>query len=202
MPVSQARAKRALRVRMRALREAVTGPERTRLTTELERRLLAVPEFAAARTVLLFYSFGSEVPTKGVADRVLAAGKRLLLPYLDEKTMEAAEILPGETLVQTPYGPKEPSRRAAVDPHEVDVVVTPGLAFDRQGHRLGYGRGFYDQYLSRLRPAALRIGIGFSVQVVDEVPAGPSDERVHMVITDAEAIDCRPGAGGNGPAPL
>jgi 5-formyltetrahydrofolate cyclo-ligase len=200
--VSRARAKRALRARMRRLREAVTGPERIRLAMELERRLLALPEFERAGTVLLFYSFGSEVPTRGVADHLLAAGKRLLLPYLSEDDMEAAEVLPGEALVQASYGPKEPSRRTAVDPHEVDLVVTPGLAFDRRGYRLGYGRGLYDRYLARLRPAALRIGIGFSLQIVEEVPAGPSDEPVHMVVTDAESIDCRPAAGGMGRPPL
>jgi 5-formyltetrahydrofolate cyclo-ligase len=73
----------------------------------------------------------------------------------------------------------------------VDLVVTPGLAFDRRGYRVGYGGGFYDRYLARLRPNAARTAIGFSFQVVEEVPADPGDERVHLVVTEAETIDCR-----------
>jgi 5-formyltetrahydrofolate cyclo-ligase len=181
---------------MRDARAAVAPEERSRLIGAVEVRLFSVPEVHAARTVLLFYAFGSEVGTAGMADRAVRAGKRLLLPYLEGGAMEAAEVLPGDRLVPTDYGPKEPSRRVPVDPGEVDVVVTPGLAFDGVGRRLGYGKGFYDRYLRRLRPEAVRVGIGFSIQMVDEVPADPSDERVHLVVTDAEVIDCRKGRAG------
>jgi 5-formyltetrahydrofolate cyclo-ligase len=70
-------------------------------------------------------------------------------------------------------------------------VVTPGLAFDRHGRRLGYGGGHYDRYLARLGPRAVRVGIAFSIQVIEDVPAAPEDERVHVVVTDAGVIDCR-----------
>jgi 5-formyltetrahydrofolate cyclo-ligase len=176
---------------MRAARAAIDPRDRARLTGELERRLLALPEVAGAGTILLFYSFGSEVETSGVAEHVHRAGRRLLLPYLEAGAIEAAEVRPGDPLTPSTYGPKEPSRRVAVEAGEVDLVITPGLAFDRRGRRLGYGGGYYDRYLARLRPDAVRVGIGFSVQVVDDVPAGRTDERVHMVVTDAEVIDCR-----------
>lgn len=156
-------------------------------------RLFALPEMASARTVLLFYSFGSEVATRGMADRIRIEGKRLLLPYVDGEAMEAAEVLPGDDLIRAPYGAREPTRRVPVDPAEVDLVVTPGLAFDRRGYRLGYGGGFYDRYLARLRPETVRLGIGFAVQLVDRVPAGPGDQRVDLVVTEAGVIDCRRG---------
>lgn len=177
---------------MRAARAAIDPQERSRLAAEVERRLLALPEMADAGTVLLFYSFGSEVDTSGVAEHVHRMGKRLLLPYLEAGGMEAAEVRPGDPLAPSTYGPKEPGRRVAVETGDVDLVITPGLAFDRRGRRLGYGGGYYDRYLARLRPDAARVGIGFSTQVVEEVPAGPTDERVHLVVTDAEVIDCRP----------
>ena len=95
---------------------------------------------------------------------------------------------PGDPLEPTDYGPKEPARRVAVSPQDVDVVVTPGLAFDREGRRLGYGGGYYDRYLSRLHPHAVRIGIGFSRQVVEEVPEEDGDETVDVIVTDDEVI--------------
>ena len=185
------RDKDALRAQMRGVRASIDPEERARMVRAVEERLAALREFAAAGTVLLFYSFGSEVGTAGVARRVLGEGKRLLLPFLADEGMEAAEVVPGDELSPTAYGPREPARRVAVNPRKVDLVVTPGLAFDRAGRRLGYGGGHYDRYLARLRPDAIRVGIGFSVQVVDEVPAGPADQQVHLVVTDAEVIDCR-----------
>jgi 5-formyltetrahydrofolate cyclo-ligase len=187
--VSEDKAK--LRARMRAARAAIDPGERVRLAGELERRLLELPEMAEAGTILLFYSFGSEVDTSGVAEHVHRAGKRLLLPYLEAGGMEAAEVRPGDPMTPSQYGPKEPGRKVAVEAEDVDLVVTPGLAFDRRGRRLGYGGGYYDRYLARLRPDAVRVGIGFSTQVVDEVPSGPTDELVHLVVTDEEVIDCR-----------
>jgi 5-formyltetrahydrofolate cyclo-ligase len=64
------------------------------------------------------------------------------------------------------------------------VVIVPGLAFDRSGHRVGYGRGFYDRFLATLRPDALTVGICFSVQLVDEVPHGQGDRPVDLVMTE------------------
>jgi len=74
----------------------------------------------------------------------------------------------------------------------VDVVVTPGLAFDREGNRLGYGGGYYDRYLQRMGRAAARVGIAFSLQIVDRVPAEPGDQRVDVIVTDQEVLDLRP----------
>jgi 5-formyltetrahydrofolate cyclo-ligase len=190
-----ATAKRRLRARILEARKALPLEERERLAGLVEDRVVALDSFADARSVLLFSSFAEEVPTGGLIRRAAEAGKRVLLPYLDGPRLEAAPVAPGEELVPTGYGPKEPANRLPVPPEEIDLVVTPGLAFDRRGHRLGYGRGFYDRYLDRLRPDALRVGVAFAFQVVDEVPAGPGDLRVHLVVTEAETIDCRDGSG-------
>jgi 5-formyltetrahydrofolate cyclo-ligase len=183
--------KRELRERMRRTRSGIPPAERAVLAARAEARLLALPELQEARTVLLFYSFGSEIPTAVLIRRLLQRRSRVLLPYLSEEGMEAGEVLPGETLVETDYGPKEPTRRVAVDPSGVDVVVTPGLAFDRRGHRLGYGGGHYDRYLARLHAGAVRMGIGFSAQVLDELPADEYDQPVDVVITDKDVIRIR-----------
>src|SRR5213083_1320167 len=100
--------KRALRDRMREVRGAVPPERRQELAGVAEAHLLALPEVRSAGTVLLFYSFGTEIPTAGMVERLLAGGHRVLLPYLTEDGgMEAAAVLPGESLVRTSYGPKE-----------------------------------------------------------------------------------------------
>ncbi len=178
---------------MRDVRRSIPPGERAALEAAVAGRLLALPEVTAAGTILVFYSFGSEVGTRYIAVRLHDRGARLLLPYLDEGAMEAAEVRPGDDLPVTDYGPREPSRRVAVEPAEVDVVVAPGLAFDRRGARLGYGGGHYDRYLARLGGRAVRIGLGFSVQLVDEVPTEPRDELLDVVVTDAETVRVRGG---------
>ena len=185
--------KEELRASMRRLRAAIPPGERSRLAELIEEALFGIPEMRDAETILLFYSFGTEVATAGMTERILGSGKRLLLPYLAEGgAMEAAEIRPGEELRPTSYGPREPGGGIAVDPHTVDVVVTPGLAFDRRGNRLGYGGGYYDRYLERLGSSAVRIGLAFSLQIVDLVPAEPGDQRVDVIVTDQEVLDLRP----------
>lgn len=182
--------KAALRERMRAIRRGIAPAGRTRLAEEAARRLAELPELSKARLVMVFASFGAEISTEPAIARLAGRGRRLLLPYLVEGSMDAAEFDPGEPLEATAYGPKEPARRVAADPSAIDLVVVPGLAFDRAGHRLGYGGGHYDRYLGRLRHDALRVGICFHAQLVDLVPHGPADRRVHVVVTDREAIDC------------
>jgi 5-formyltetrahydrofolate cyclo-ligase len=185
--------KEALRRSMRRVREAIPAAERARLVDLVEEALFGLTEMQGARTVMLFYSFGTEVPTGGMTQRVLSARKRLLLPFLaTDGSMEAAEIRPGEDPEPTEYGPREPPRRVAVDPADVDLVVAPGLAFDRAGNRLGYGGGYYDRYLGRMGAAATRVGVAFSLQLVDTIPTEPGDERVDIVVTDQGALDVRP----------
>lgn len=185
------RQKDALRARMRGIRISIAPDERIRLAGDIQANLFRLPQVAEAGTVLLFYSFGSEVPTAGMIQRLLDAGTRVLLPFLEGTDMGAAELRPGESLAATTYGPKEPSRRVPVDPAEVDTVIAPGLAFDAHGYRLGYGGGHYDRYLMRLRPDSFRVGIAFHLQLVPSVPHGPEDQPLDFVVTDQETIDCR-----------
>lgn len=178
---------------MRGIRSSIAPEERLRLAPEIQANLFHLPQVSDARTILLFYSFGSEVPTAGIIQRFLDAGTRVLLPFLEGRKMDAAELRPGDSLATTAYGPKEPTHRIPVDPAEVDAVIAPGLAFDPEGYRLGYGGGHYDRYLSRLRRDSCRVGIAFHVQVVPKVPRGSRDQPLDFVVTELETIQCRVG---------
>jgi 5-formyltetrahydrofolate cyclo-ligase len=176
---------------MRGFRDSISPEERLHLGSLIQENVFRLPEMGRVGTVLLFYSFGSEVPTAAMIQRLLDQGVRVLLPFLEGSAMDAAELGPGDLLAATTYGPKEPSPRTPVDPSGIDVVIAPGLAFDAHGYRLGYGGGHYDRYLSRLRPETLRLGIAFHLQVVPSVPHGPEDQPLDLVVTERETIDCR-----------
>lgn len=182
------RRKRALRREVRARRDALPPEERERLGQAVVRNLLALPAVSQASTVLTFSSFGSEVNTGPIIEQLARDGRRVALPRAEGRTIVPVAYRSGDPVKPSSFGALEPAGGDPVRPEEIDVVVVPGLAFDRHGHRVGYGGGFYDRFLGRLRPDALTVGICFSVQVVDEVPHGRGDRPVDLVVTEEGAV--------------
>jgi 5-formyltetrahydrofolate cyclo-ligase len=183
------KAKRALRRNVLARRDAMSDDERRRAGAMIVERFIALPEVVAADTVMAFWSFGSEVDTRPLLDALAARGTAIVLPRIEEGRLEPRRWAPGEPLEQTWFGASEPVAGTPIDPVEIDVVAVPGVAFDRLCRRLGYGGGFYDRFLLRLRPDALRAAIGFSCQVVDEpVPTGAFDLRIDALVTEVEVF--------------
>ncbi len=182
--------KAELRGRMRALRASIPPVERTRMSGMIEARLFEVPAIADARSVLVFLSFGSEVDTAGIVGRLVEDGRRVAVPFVAHDEMHAASYRPGDPVVGSTYGAKEPAGRRIVPPGDIDLVVSPGLAFDRSGYRLGYGGGYFDRFLRRTRHGCVRTGIAFDLQVLDDVPHGHEDERIGLLITDRDTIEC------------
>jgi 5-formyltetrahydrofolate cyclo-ligase len=111
-----------------------------------------------------------------------------VLPRVEGDRLVAA--LSDTELVVSSFGVPEPAGEP-VDLASIDVVCLPGLAFDRDGRRLGYGAGFYDRFLPLLRPDTLTIGVGFSVQLVDEVPVDSHDRLVDLIVTEEGVIGGR-----------
>jgi 5-formyltetrahydrofolate cyclo-ligase len=182
--------KAALRAAMKALRDDIPPGQRARMAGAIEARFAELRALRTARAVMLFWSFGSEVSTERIARRLHSEGRRVLLPYLARSRMEAAEVRAGDSLAPTAYGPMEPADRRPVEPGEIDLVVVPGLAFDREGRRIGYGGGYFDRFLARLNEDAARVGLAFHQQILPAVPNGPADQRLDVLVTDRETIVC------------
>ena len=183
------RAKRAIRARVLARRDAIDPEQRARMGRSIVDRFLALPEVATARTVMAFWTFGSEVPMDPLMSRLVEAGVTVALPRIVEGDLEARTWRPGEPVTQTHFGAREPEGGRIVEPGEIEVVATPGVAFDRGGGRVGYGGGFYDRFLP-LTPA-LRAAVAFGVQLVDEpLPGASFDLPVHVIVTEDETIRC------------
>jgi 5-formyltetrahydrofolate cyclo-ligase len=182
------RRKRALRREARARRDTLPPEERERLSEAVARNLLELPAVADASTVMAFSSFGSEVETGPIIERLTRDGRRVALPRVEGRSIVPVAYRSGDPVKPAPFGALEPATGDPVLPEEIDVVIVPGLAFDRRGQRVGYGRGFYDRFLGRLRPDALKVGICFTAQVVDEVPHGRGDRPVDVLVTEEGAV--------------
>ncbi len=189
-PAALREAKRALRRRIRDLRDALPASERATRSRTIADRVLGLPELAGARTVMAFASFGSEVDTGPILEGLAARGVRLALPRIRDGEIVPVAFRPGERLEPAALGVPEPAEGGPLPEEAIDVVITPGVAFDRRGYRVGYGGGFYDRFLRRVRPEVPRVGIAFGLQVVEAVPHGERDERVDLVVTEDGVIRC------------
>ncbi len=183
----------SLRERARQVRDGIDPVRRLEHSEAILERLYELRRFREADAIAIYFSIGSEVMTGPLAIRLAEQeGKRIFLPFVLNDELQLTEWRPTDPVVDAPYGGVHPRYRRAVPLDEVDVIVVPGLSFDRTGGRLGEGAGFVDDLLRRLGPRTGRIGLAFEEQIVPEVPQMPSDERIHAIVTDAELILCDP----------
>jgi 5-formyltetrahydrofolate cyclo-ligase len=189
-----AAAKREVRRQVLTRRDAAAPELRAAWSEAICRRVSATPEFAEAQTVLLFASFGSEVDTGPLLREALAQGKQLVLPRVDpvSRRLELRRVgdLDGDLAPGT-WGIPEPvpERCPEVLLEAADFVLVPGVAFDRNLRRVGYGGGYYDGLLAAAQGHARAVAVAFSLQLVPEAPADDRDLPVPVLITETERID-------------
>jgi len=158
---------------------------------EAARLAISLPEVEKASSVLAFASFGGEIPTDPLLELLLEAGKTLMLPYVDTQDgkMRAAVIGSLGDLVPGFRGIRQPASR--VPAKAADIAIVPGVAFDEQGRRLGYGGGFYDRYLEEIVAGVPVIGLCFDAQVMEDVPVESHDRTVDILVTEKRVIRVR-----------
>jgi 5-formyltetrahydrofolate cyclo-ligase len=184
--------KAELRREALARRDALPAAERARAAEAIAARALPVP-LQSDSMVSGFMPMKSEINPLPLMRKLAAAGARLALPVVAGRgkplIMRAWEI--GEPLAAGVWGIRQPAPSAAeVAP---DILLVPLLAFDRAGHRIGYGAGYYDMTIAalRARQAVVAIGLAFAAQEIAAVPATPHDAPLDLVLTEREVIDLR-----------
>ena len=188
---SIASVKAALRARVLAARDALPAQFRAQASATITGRVVRLESFPAARSVLAYSAFGSEFDTGAFNAHVISSGRQLVLPRVDRAArrlrLYVVDDLERDILAGT-WGIREPDpetcREVTID--EVDFVLVPGVAFDTQGRRLGYGGGFYDRLLMPAPSVLPRVVAAFSVQVVDAVPTAAHDCAMTALVTELE----------------
>jgi 5-formyltetrahydrofolate cyclo-ligase len=178
--------KRALRVAALARRDALSPEARAHAATQLAERGLPFQIFKH-EVVSAYEPMRSEFDLRPLLEKIRAAGGKIVLPAIVEGRILFRLQEPGAKLVAGTFGTSEPPARARE--LKPDVLLVPLLAFDAKGGRIGYGKGFYDGALARLRAEKRvgAVGIGFEAQRVDEVPMGPRDQRLDLILTEERA---------------
>lgn len=179
--------KAALRLERLALRDAMTPEARIEASLSMLDQAGDTIEFDPGQVISGFWPIRSEVDIRPLMARLRERGARLCLPaIIDKQTIVFRELVPGAPIIETGFGTTGPAEDAPVlDP---DIMLVPLSAFDRAGHRIGYGAGYYDRAIERLRLKGHKprlIGIAFDCQEVASVPAEPHDVALDALLTES-----------------
>ena len=200
--------KRAIRARMKKERASLPMERRRAADKRILSSVTSHPLYGQAEEIYCYISFGEEVSTRELVEYSLKMGKKVAAPkILVDNFAPAGEAMPKDTplsmefyyissleeLKEGYYGILEPptggdARSGQAQGRNV-LVVMPGLAFDRQGGRIGYGMGFYDAYLMR-RPSYRRMALAYDMQLLGHIPAETHDIRPEIIITEKEICIC------------
>lgn len=177
-------------VRLRLLHQLRQQGEgnRRRRSEAIWRKVRRLTAFRRAKTVCCYVALPYEVQTWDFIEDMLAQGKRVVVPVMQprSKRLSLSEVRdPDAELAPGPFGVWEPAAQARhpVPLRAVDLVLVPGVAFDRRGHRLGHGEGYFDRFLARLPRRVPTVGLAYRFQLLPQLPTDAHDHAVDAVLT-------------------
>ncbi|OIR11835.1 5-formyltetrahydrofolate cyclo-ligase family protein [mine drainage metagenome] len=188
--------KQALRQSIIAAREKLPAAERVRLSRAVVESIRDLPVYRQARTVLGYLNFGAELAAELWVRQALADGKQVLLPRVNRASRHLDlylvqdldhDVAPGSWGIREPVAERCIKEEA---PGTVDFILLPGVAFTREGARLGYGGGFYDKLLAQMPHRPALVAGAFALQVVHEIPQENTDRKIEWLVTEAETTRC------------
>lgn len=196
MPASPHMTKLGIRKKFLALREQISPEIRAACSEAISARIVKLEVYRQANAVLGYMNFGAEFACDLWIQQVLADGKRLALPrvnrHTDQLDLYWVDDLKNQ-LMQGVWGIREPvvelcERLSTLN--EVEFALLPGVAFSRNGARLGYGGGYYDKLLASMTPRPALAAAAFALQIVEQIPQEATDVKVEWIITELETIAC------------
>ena len=167
------------------------------LSREIVARCMALPEYQRAKTVLFYIDVRSEVRTRNDLTNALSGGKKIVVPYCVDGELELFHLEDNDELAIGMYKILEPKAELRtvdskkVDVKEIDLIIVPGVAFDRRGGRTGHGKGYYDKMLEHARLGTPLVALAFECQMFDEIPMQEHDIYMDKVVTEKAAYDGR-----------
>lgn len=180
-----------LRQDKRTRRAALDAGRLERAARSLAERVLELPAYRAADKIAAYFAVNGEIGLTGVIDAALAAGKRVYLPHIDGEMLRFAPYFHGQKMRLNRFRLPEPDveNDAMLAPPELDLVLVPLVAFDRERNRIGMGGGYYDRSFAFRKAAGedapRLVGVAHELQRVDALAPQPWDVRLDLVVTDA-----------------
>lgn len=192
--------KNQLRMQKKSQRNMLSFEERKRLDHALQQQLFETPEYAACSHLLTYVSFGSEADTRNIIYRAIEDQKAVYIPKVWDKSMDFFRIQDLEGLTPSKFGVPEPeyleeNRFCGIPKAEASscflLMLLPGLVFDLNGNRIGYGAGYYDRYLSRYPENFFyKMALAYDFQITEAISSDAYDQKVRDIITPSGRIRC------------
>lgn len=194
MPVKNLKQKKIeLRSKYKKLRMNMTTEQKSALDSALTENFISNSEYKSADTLFAFVSKDIEVETKNIINNAFSQGKKVAVPKCKTKDrlMDFYYINSFDDLVKGAYDIMEPdtSKCKLVEDFSSGICMVPGLVYDREGYRLGFGKGYYDRFLNKFK--GVTMGVCYSRCMEDELPRGYYDKPIHLIITEKYTIDTR-----------
>lgn len=184
--------KKTMRLVYKKARSLFTGAIKEEAEQTIQDRLSSFEPFMLGEVILFYLAMKDEVSTDLLIEEAFRLNKRVVVPYCKEDTtIGLAEITSLDDVVIGAYGIREPKEelRDNVSISEIDTVITPGVAFDKKGNRLGMGKGYYDRFLDAVRPHATYIALAFDCQMTEKIPTDKHDHPVDLIVTQSTIHD-------------
>lgn len=183
-------AKKDFRKKILNIRNSMDSNEVIEKSKTIIDKLTSTKHFIKSKVVFVYLSFNNEVDTVSLIQEMLTLGKRVVVPYTDVVNTQIIpiEIKSLDGLKKCSFGYLEPliDEKMIVDSKDFDLVVVPGVVFDKNLNRIGFGKGYYDRILINLNHEAKKIAIAYDFQVLDEIPAEKHDVKVDIIITEKQ----------------
>ncbi|KHD36336.1 5-formyltetrahydrofolate cyclo-ligase [Clostridium acetobutylicum] len=183
--------KNEIRKKIIEYRETIDVDERKMWDEEIFNSLIHSQLYKSSNIIFSFVSFKSEVDTHKIINHAISNGKTICVPKINSK-QEGIKIYKIDNFSQLKkgyFGILEPIESCpAVDSYDLDLILMPGVAFDRHGGRLGYGAAFYDRFLSNMSKQVFKLALAYHFQVMDSVPMSEHDVRIDGIITEQKTI--------------
>ena len=186
--------KRSLRLQILTRRKALSHDQWLAFSRMAQRQLISLEEFSRAKCIALYAPAHNETDTAEILEAAFAAGKRVLYPAVCGERMVFRQVEGLRSLAEGSFGILEPCP-TGIDHHadEPDLIIVPGVAFDSNGHRIGYGKGYYDRFLLHPGRKAHLVGLCHDFQLIDgAITAEGHDIRMELIVTDRRIIHVEP----------
>lgn len=180
--------KRLLRAQMKEMRDKLSQAKVQKRSNTILNNLWQLPPFKQAKSLFCYISFRNEVETLSLIKKLLSKNITVAVPKIVDQMMIAVEIKSVDNLIHSKFSTLEPVSSAVLK-QPLSLCLTPGIAFSKDGSRLGWGGGYYDAYFEQ-NPDILKIGLAYDFQVVDHVPVGEKDQKIDLIVTENEMIRC------------
>ncbi|MBU6134062.1 5-formyltetrahydrofolate cyclo-ligase [Clostridium tertium] len=183
--------KKVLRNKILEIRDSLNNNEKELMDNKIFNELINTDLYKRSINIFIYISFSNEINTRNIIEKAFKDKKNVFIPkvYKDDKLMKAIKLNSIDELKKNSMGILEPIDDSNyIEKENIDLIVVPGVVFDKECNRIGYGGGYYDRYLKDIKSKKNKIALAYDLQIVDKIESEVHDIKVDYIITNTRAL--------------